>query len=399
MAEIALITGITGQDGSYLAEFLLDKGYEVHGLIRRSSTFNTDRIEHIYRDPHDPEARIFLHYGDLSDSGQLAHLIYNVQPQEVYHLAAQSHVRVSFDMPDYTGDVVGLGTTRLLEALRRSGVKARFYQASSSEMFGSAPAPQNEKTPFEPRSPYAAAKLYAYHMVRNYREAYGIFASNGILFNHESPRRGETFVTRKISRAVARIRLGLQQCVYLGNLEARRDWGYAPDYVEAMWRILQLDHPDDFVVATGESHSVREFCERAFAEAGMCIEWKGTGADEVGVLASVGDFPEPALPALEKEGHAAPGADSSPKPGSVVVRIDRRYFRPTEVELLQGDASKARALLGWEPKVGFADLVRIMVRADMEELLELKHCRDVIRRLANGSLGSSKEPVRGTEGG
>ena len=384
MASKALVTGITGQDGSYLAELLLSKGYEVHGLIRRSSTFNTDRIEHIYTDPHEPGARLFLHYGDLSDSGQLAHLIYNVHPEEVYHLAAQSHVRVSFDMPDYTGDVVGLGTTRLLEALRRSGVRARFYQASSSEMFGGAPAPQSEATPFQPRSPYAAAKVYAYHMVRNYREAYGLFASNGILFNHESPRRGETFVTRKITRAVARIRLGLERCVYLGNLEARRDWGYAPDYVEAMWSILQLDDPDDFVVATGECHSVREFCERAFLEAGMELQWRGSGTEEVGVLASVEQGPgllASLLPQAVAPAHV-PCKEEFLRPGAVLVRIDPRYFRPTEVELLRGDASKARAILGWEPRVGFEELVRIMVRADMEELLQLRHCQDLIRRLA-----------------
>jgi GDPmannose 4,6-dehydratase len=369
----ALITGITGQDGSYLAELLLAKGYEVHGLIRRASTFNTDRIEHIYRDPHDPEARLFLHYGDLSDSGQLTHLIYNIQPDEIYHLAAQSHVRVSFDMPEYTGDVAGLGTTRILEALRRSGAKARFYQASSSEMFGGSPPPQNEETPFRPRSPYAAAKVYAYHMVRNYREAYGIFASNGILFNHESPRRGETFVTRKISRAVPRIRYGLEECLYLGNLEARRDWGYAPDYVEAMWRILQHEVADDFVVATGESHSVREFCEAAFREGGMELEWRGRGVDEVGVLASLETKAPPSDPTA--------GLPLAVREGSVVVRIDPRYFRPTEVECLRGDASKARRVLGWSPSVTFEELVRIMVRADMEALAELHRCQDVMRRI------------------
>src|SRR5512147_1531889 len=272
MTKRALITGITGQDGSYLAEFLLSKGYEVHGLIRRASTFNTGRIDHIYSDPHLPDTRLFLHYGDLSDSGQLSNLIYNIQPQEVYHLAAQSHVRVSFDMPEYTGDSTGLGTTRLLEAIRRSGISARYYQASSSELYGASPPPQNENTPFRPRSPYAAAKLYAYWMVTNYREAYGLFAVNGILFNHESPRRGETFVTRKITRAVARIKLGLQEKLYLGNLEARRDWGYAPDFVEGMWRMLQQDKPDDFVIATGETHSVKEFCGEAFAHVGL--DWQ-----------------------------------------------------------------------------------------------------------------------------
>jgi GDPmannose 4,6-dehydratase len=285
----ALITGITGQDGSYLAELLLEKGYEVHGLIRRASTFNTDRIDHLYVDPHDPKARLFLHYGDLSDGGQLTNLVYNLQPEEIYHLSAQSHVRVSFDMPEFTGDVTALGTTRLLEAVRRSGIKTRFYQASSSEMFGSAPPPQEESTPFEPRSPYAAAKLYAYWMVRNYREGYSLFACNGILFNHESARRGETFVTRKITRAVARIRYGFQERLFLGNLDAKRDWGYAPDYVNAMWRMLQQAAPDDYVIATGESHSVREFCELAFEEAGIQIEWRGSGTEEVGVIGGKSD--------------------------------------------------------------------------------------------------------------
>ena len=278
----ALITGITGQDGSYLAELLLAKGYEVHGLIRRSSTFNTDRLDHIYRDPHDPNRRLFLHYGDLNDGGQLSNLIYNVQPDEVYHLGAQSHVRVSFDMPEFTGDITGLGTTRMLEAIRRSGIKTRFYQASSSEMFGDSPPPQNEETPFSPRSPYGAAKVYAYWMVRNYREGYGLFAVNGILFNHESPRRGETFVTRKITKAVARMKYGLQNRLFLGNLEAKRDWGFAGDYVEAMWLMLQQEKPEDFVIATGESHSVREFVNIAFDHAGIEIEWRGKGMEEKG---------------------------------------------------------------------------------------------------------------------
>jgi GDPmannose 4,6-dehydratase len=283
----ALITGITGQDGSYLAELLLSKGYEVHGLIRRSSTFNTDRIDHIYTDPHDPKNKLFLHYGDLNDGGQLTNLIYNVQPNEIYHLAAQSHVRVSFDMPEFTGDVTGLGTTRILEAIRRSGIKTRFYQASSSEMFGSTPPPQNEQTPFQPRSPYGAAKVYSYWMVRNYREGYGLFAVNGILFNHESPRRGETFVTRKITRAIARIKYGLENKLYLGNLEAKRDWGYAGDYVEAMWLMLQHDQPEDYVIATGESHSVREFVNLAFQHAGIQIEWQGTEVDEKDIVQSL----------------------------------------------------------------------------------------------------------------
>jgi GDPmannose 4,6-dehydratase len=365
----ALITGITGQDGSYLAELLLQKGYEVHGLIRRASTFNTERIEHIYQDPHAPHVRLFLHYGDLSDSGQLTNLIYNIQPDEIYNLGAQSHVRVSFDMPEYTSDVVGLGTTRLLEALRRSGVKSRFYQASSSEMFGSAFPPQGETTPFQPRSPYAAAKVYAYYMTRNYRDAYGIFAANGILFNHESPRRGETFVTRKITRAIARIRYGLQDCLYLGNLDAKRDWGYAPDYVEAMWRILQHTSPDDFVVATGESHSVREFVNLAFNHAGIELEWKGNDVEERGIVWSLASNLQPQT--------------SNLKVGDVIIEIDRRYFRPIEVDFLLGDASKAQRLLGWIPQVKFPDLVSIMVKSDMEDLLNLRRCQDVIQRITN----------------
>ena len=318
----ALITGITGQDGSYLAELLLSKGYEVHGLIRRASTFNTDRIEHIYVDPHMPEAKLFLHYGDLSDSGQLTNLIYNLRPDEIYHLGAQTHVRVSFDMPEYTGDITALGTTRLLEAVRRSGVKTRFYQASSSEMFGDSPPPQSELSPFRPRSPYAAAKVYAYWMVRNYREAYGIHAVNGILFNHESPRRGETFVSRKITRAVANILAGKEDRLYLGNLDARRDWGFAPEYVQSMHLMLQQDEPDDYVVGTGEAHLVREFLEEAFSYAGL--SWN--------------DY----------------------------VEIDPRYFRPTEVVSLLADFSKVRERLGWFPIINFQDLVKIMVDYDMK---------------------------------
>jgi GDPmannose 4,6-dehydratase len=337
----ALITGITGQDGSYLAEFLLNKGYQVHGLVRRASTFNTRRIEHLYVDPHEPDVRFFLHYGDLSDSGQLAHLIYNIQPDEVYHLGAQSHVRVSFDMPEYTGDATGLGTTRLLEAIRHSGIATKFYQASSSELYGSTPPPQNELSPMQPQSPYAAAKLYAYWMVRNYREAYKLFAVNGILFNHESPRRGETFVTRKITRALARIKLGLQDKLYLGNLEASRDWGYAPDYVEAMWLMLQQDTPADYVIATGEAHSVREFLEEAFSYAEL--DWQQ------------------------------------------YVEIDPKYFRPTEVDYLLGDPTKARQQLNWQPKVTFRQLVRIMVDADMQDLLEMRQCRDVIQKITAGN--------------
>jgi len=362
----ALITGITGQDGSYLAELLLEKGYKVHGLIRRSSTFNTDRIDHIYSDPHDPKAKLFLHYGDITDSGQLTNLIYNIQPDEIYHLAAQSHVRVSFDMPEFTGDVTGIGTTRLLESIRRSGIKTRFYQASSSEMFGDAPPPQNEETPFRPRSPYSAAKVYAYWMVKNYREGYGMFAVNGILFNHESPRRGETFVTRKITRALARIKLGLQDKLYLGNLEAKRDWGYAPDFVQAMWLMLQQNEPADYVIATGETHSVREFINLAFNHAGIEIEWVGVGLNEKGVVHSL-----------------TSSLASTLNVGDVLIEIDSRYFRPLEVEFLQGDTSKAKKKLRWEPKVRFKELVRIMVDADIKNLEEMKQCQDVIRKLSN----------------
>jgi GDPmannose 4,6-dehydratase len=354
----ALITGITGQDGSYLAELLLSKGYEVHGLIRRASTFNTGRIDHIYTDPHMTGTKLFLHYGDLSDFGQLANLIYNLQPDEIYHLGAQSHVRVSFDMPEYTGDITALGTTRLLEAVRRSGIKTKFYQASSSEMFGSAHPPQNEKTFFCPRSPYAASKVYAYWMTVNYREGYNLFACNGILFNHESPRRGETFVTRKITKAIANIIGGRQKRLYLGNLEAKRDWGYAPEYVECQWLILQHDKPDDYVIGTGESHSVREFLEYAFNYAGIEIEWKGKGLDEKGVVRSLTSNLQP-LPSLNE-----PSADL--KVGDVLIEIDPRYFRPTDVDLLLADASKAKERLGWKPRVTFNELTKIMVDSDME---------------------------------
>lgn len=323
----ALITGITGQDGSYLAEFLLSKGYEVHGMIRRSSTFNTQRLEHIYVDPHQPDASLFLHYGDLSDSEQISSIVYNIAPDEIYNLGAQSHVRVSFDTPEYTSNITALGTTRLLEAIRRSGNGIKFYQASSSEMFGSSVPPQNEDTPFKPRSPYACSKVYSYWMVRNYREGYNIFASNGILFNHESPRRGEIFVTRKITRAVAAILARKQDFLYLGNLEAKRDWGFAPEYVEVMWKILQQERADDFVIGTGESHSVGEFVRKAFSYVGL--DWKK------------------------------------------YVKIDKRYFRPTEVESLIADTTKAKKVLGWKPKVKFDDLVKIMVDADMR-LLGLK---------------------------
>jgi GDPmannose 4,6-dehydratase len=323
MGRKALITGITGQDGSYLAELLLSKGYEVHGIIRRASTFNTSRLEHLYTDPHTREAALKLHYGDLSDASALARLIGRITPDEIYNLAAQSHVRVSFDSPEYTTDITATGAVRLLEAIRETGIKPRFYQASSSEMFGKAQEiPQRETTPFYPRSPYGCAKVYAYWITVNYRESYGLFACNGILFNHESPRRGETFVTRKITRAVAHIVTGLQDKLYLGNLEAKRDWGYAREYVEAMWLMLQQAKPDDYVVATGETHSVREFLEAAFAHAGL--DWRKH------------------------------------------VEIDPNYYRPTEVDLLVGDASKAKKQLGWEPKTKFNDLVKLMVDADMQ---------------------------------
>ncbi|WNZ11718.1 GDP-mannose 4,6-dehydratase [Streptomyces sp. 11x1] len=317
----ALITGITGQDGSYLAELLLQKGYEVHGIVRRASTFNTQRIDHLYRDPHDPEARLFLHYGDLTDGTRMAGLLERLQPDEVYHLAAQSHVRVSFDEPEYTGDCTALGTTRLLEAIRTTGLPCRFYQASSSEMFGASPPPQHEDTPFHPRSPYGVAKVYAYWATRNYREAYGMYAVNGILFNHESPRRGPTFVTRKVAMAAARIKAGLQDVVYLGNLDARRDWGYAAEYVEAMWLMLQQAQPDDYVVATGASHSVRDFVEHCFAHVGL--DWRDH------------------------------------------VRFDDRYLRPTEVDDLVGDATKAERVLGWRPTVRAPELARLMVDAEI----------------------------------
>lgn len=321
----ALITGITGQDGSYLAELLLGKGYEVVGIIRRSSSFNTERLDHLYRDPHERDVRLRLIYGDMNDSSSLNRVLRDEQPDEIYNLGAQSHVRVSFDIPEYTAEITGLGTVRLLEAIRDTGIETKFYQASSSEMYGKVvEVPQNEETPFYPRSPYACAKVYSYWITRNYRESYGMYAVNGILFNHESERRGPTFVTRKITRAVARIRAGLQEKLYLGNLDAKRDWGYAPDYVDAMWRMLQADEPDDFVIATGETHSVREFMERAFDLAGL--DWQKH------------------------------------------VEIDPKYFRPAEVDLLIGDAAKAREKLGWEPTVGFDELVRIMVEADIATL-------------------------------
>jgi GDPmannose 4,6-dehydratase len=345
----ALITGITGQDGSYLAEMLLEKGYEVHGIVRRSSSFNTQRIEGIYQDPHEAERRLFLHYGDLNDASSMNRILRVVNPDEIYNLGAQSHVKVSFDTPEYTGEVTGLGATRLLEAIRELQIRPRIYQASSSEMFGLVQeVPQRETTPFYPRSPYGVAKVYAYWMTVNYREAYGLYAVNGILFNHESPRRGETFVSRKITRAVGRIRHGLQDRVYLGNLDARRDWGYARDYVEAMWLMLRQDAPEDYVIATGETHTVREFCERAFARAGIEVAWEGEGLHERGIDRAT---------------------------GNVVVEIDPRYLRPTEVDLLLGDAGKARRQLGWTPKTSFAKLVELMADHDLELAADEAHLR------------------------
>lgn len=346
----ALITGITGQDGSYLAELLLSKGYEVHGIIRRASTFNTQRISHIYTDPHDPDARLFLHYGDLSDSNMLLEIVLNVRPTEIYHLGAQSHVRVSFDMPEYTGNVTGLGTTRILETIRTSKIKTKYYQASSSEMFGDAPPPQSEKTPFWPCSPYAAAKVYSYWMAVNYRNAYDIFACNGILFNHESPRRGETFVTRKITRGLANILKGGQRTIYLGNLDSKRDWGFAPEYVEAMWLMLQQKKADDYVVGTGESHSVREFVEAAFRYVGITLDWIGSGTKEKGRIRHVDAVWRHIL-----------------RKDDPVIEIDPRYFRPTDVRYLKADIHKAKTKLGWKPRVTFSDLVKIMIDYDMKQ--------------------------------
>ena len=341
MSKVALITGITGQDGAYLAEFLLGRGYIVHGIKRRSSLFNTDRIDHLYQDPHVTDRRLVLHYGDMTDSSSLVRIIQQVQPDEIYNLAAQSHVAVSFEEPEYTANSDAIGVLRVLEAIRILGLerKTRFYQASTSELYGLVQEiPQRESTPFYPRSPYAAAKLYGYWITVNYREAYGMYACNGILFNHESPLRGETFVTRKITRALARIKLGLQSCLYLGNLDSKRDWGHARDYVEAMWLMLQQESPEDFVIATGEQHSVREFVTVAAAEVGIAIRWQGRGVDEKGLDAN----------------------------GNCLVAVDSRYFRPTEVETLLGDPSKARAKLGWAPKVSFAQLVTEMVREDLK---------------------------------
>jgi GDPmannose 4,6-dehydratase len=337
----ALITGITGQDGSYLAELLLSKGYEVHGMIRRSSSFNTGRINHIYRDPHEKDVRMFLHYGDLNDASSINLLLRDIRPDEIYNLGAQSHVRVSYDVPEYTGDVDGLGAVRILEGIRETGLNTRFYQASSSELYGKVvETPQKETTPFHPRSPYACAKAYAFYITMNYRESYGMYACNGILFNHESPRRGETFVTRKVTRAAARIKLGTQDCLYLGNLDAKRDWGFAGDYVEAMWLMLQQDQAEDYVIATGETYMVRTFAEMVFDRLGMPLEWQGSGVGEKGI---------------------------DRNSGRTVIQIDPRYFRPAEVDLLLGDPSKAKRQLGWELKTSFEQLVNMMTDADLKQ--------------------------------
>ena len=352
MTKKALITGITGQDGAYLAELLLEKGYEVHGIKRRSSLFNTDRIDHLYQDPHDKDPKFFLHHGDLTDSSSLIRIIQEVRPDEIYNLAAQSHVAVSFEEPEYTANSDALGALRILEAIRILGLekKTKYYQASTSELFGEVQeTPQNEKTPFHPRSPYAVAKLYAYWITINYREAYGIYACNGILFNHESPIRGETFVTRKITRALARIKLHLQDCLYLGNIDAKRDWGHAKDYVEMQWLMLQQDKPEDFTISTGEQHSVRDFIEIAAKEVDIEIKWKGEGIDEVGI---------------------------DTKTDNIIVRIDKRYFRPTEVETLLGDSSKAKDQLNWQPKISFQELVSEMMSADLQEAKKDKLCEE-----------------------
>jgi len=356
----ALISGVTGQDGSYLVEFLLNKGYEVHGIKRRASSFNTERIDHIYQDPHVKERRFFLYYGDMTDATNLIRLVQKIQPDEIYNLAAMSHVQVSFEMPEYTANTDGLGALRLLEAIRILGLekKTKFYQASTSELFSGKPgeAPQNERTPFYPRSPYGVAKLYAYWITVNYREAYNIFACNGILMNHESPRRGETFVTRKITMAATRISLGLQDKLYLGNLNAKRDWGHSKDSVEAMWLMLQQPEPDDYVIATGKQHSVREFCQLAFKELGIDLEWQGEGLQEKGI---------------------------DKKTGKVIVEIDPRYFRPTEVESLLGDSTKAREKLGWRPKTSFQELIKEMVQSDLEEAKKEVHLKNGGFRIKN----------------
>jgi GDPmannose 4,6-dehydratase len=390
-SRTALITGITGQDGAYLAEFLLKKGYEVHGIKRRSSSFNTARVDHLYQDPHEEDIRFRMHYGDLTDATNLIRIVQEVQPDEIYNLAAQSHVMVSFETAEYTANSDALGTLRLLEAIRILDMTdhTRFYQASTSELYGKVQEiPQSEKTPFYPRSPYGAAKLYAYWICVNYREAYTMFACNGILFNHESPIRGETFVSRKITRAVARMQLGLQKKLYLGNLDAKRDWGHAKDFVRAMWAILQQGKPDDYVIATGESHSVREFVELAFKEIGVKIQWKGQGVKEVGVVSEVrdqrleignqgGEIGGAAKPRhLKSDESASDFRKRALRAGDVVVAVDPRYFRPTEVDELLGDASKARKILGWAPKISFKEMVSQMVKGDLEDAARDQLCRD-----------------------
>jgi GDPmannose 4,6-dehydratase len=368
MTKKALITGVTGQDGAYLSEFLLNKGYEVHGIKRRTSLFNTDRIDHLYQGPHEKQRQFVLHHGDMTDSSSLIHILQKVQPDEVYNLAAQSHVAVSFEEPEYTANSDALGALRILEAIRTIGLaeKTRYYQASTSELFGKVQeTPQTETTPFYPRSPYAVAKLYAYWITVNYREAYGIYACNGILFNHESPVRGETFVTRKITRALSRIVLGLKKCVHLGNLDAKRDWGHAKDYVEMQWLMLQQEVPEDFVIATGQQYSVRDFVGAAASELGIRVRWQGSGLEEQGIVEQV-----------EHREKSAFDASIHVKPGDVIVRVDPRYFRPTEVETLLGDATKAKEKLGWVPKITFKELVAEMIRHDMDEARRDELCRN-----------------------
>ncbi len=379
----ALITGITGQDGAYLAEFLLEKGYEVHGIKRRASLFNTARIDHLYHDPHEKDVRFFMHYGDLTDSTNLIRIIQHVRPDEIYNLGAQSHVKVSFEAPEYTAEVDGVGALRILEAVRLLGVEkeVRFYQASTSELYGKVrEVPQTEQTPFYPRSPYGCAKLYAYWCTVNYREAYGIFAANGILFNHESPIRGETFVTRKITRAAARIASGIQDHLYLGNLDAKRDWGHARDYVRAQWLILQQDEPDDYVIATGVQHSVREFCEKAFADAGIKLKWEGSGIEEKGIIDAI-DFSAPLLEKYDKKREL-----KRLSPGMHLISVDPSYFRPADVVSLVGDASKAREKLGWEPRISFDELVYEMVEHDFKDA-----SRDVVCNTSGFSIPASWE--------
>ena len=369
-SKIALITGITGQDGSYLAEILLEKGYVVHGIIRRSSSFNTGRIDHLYSDKNILDTKLFLHYGDVTDTSNLNRLLEKTQPDEIYNLAAQSHVKVSFEVPEYTAEVDAVGTLRFLDAIRETGLKTKFYQASTSELYGKVQEiPQNEKTPFYPRSPYGVAKIYGFWIVVNYREAYNLFACNGILFNHESPRRGETFVTRKITRAVSRIVCGNQKKLLLGNLNAKRDWGYAPEYCEGMWRMLQNKEPEDFVLATGETHTVREFVDLSFKSLGIELEWRGSNANEMGIINNVNvDL------IIEGLNDVKPMLQDTLlkyiKKGEVVVEVDKNYYRPTEVDLLIGDASKAERILNWKPKTKFEDLVKIMINADFEKVLK-----------------------------